>query len=101
MFEGIRFINSVADKKATVSEKDLDTLKTLYHSIVFDVFGLKEEILEDNSELINGLMKIIIDIRLKARKNKDWETSDAIRDQLKELGIILKDSIDETTWTIQ
>ncbi|HCQ30500.1 MAG TPA: cysteine--tRNA ligase [Flavobacteriales bacterium] len=101
LFEGIRFINSVADKKATVSEKDLDTLKTLYHSIVFDVFGLKEEILEDNSELINGLMKIIIDIRLKARKNKDWETSDAIRDQLKELGIILKDSIDETTWTIQ
>jgi cysteinyl-tRNA synthetase len=101
LFEGIRFINSVADKKATVSAEDLETLKQLYNDIVFDVLGLKEEILDDNSELINGLMEIIIDIRLKARKNKDWETSDSIRDKLKELGIILKDSKDETTWTIQ
>ncbi len=101
LFEGVKFINSVAAKKTTVSTHDWQTLKQLYHDIVFDVLGLKEEISKDNSELINGLMKIIIDIRLQARKNKDWTTSDLIRDRLKELNIILKDSKDETTWTIQ
>lgn len=51
---------------------------------------------EDNS-LVDGLMNLIIRIRANARQNKDWATSDLIRDALKELGVKLEDRPDKTT----
>ena len=53
----------------------------------------------DNSAM-DGLMQLIIEMRADARANKDWGTSDKIRDVLKELDIQLKDGKDGTSWTI-
>ncbi len=47
---------------------------------------------------VSGLIELIIDIRGKARKRKDWETSDAIRDKLKSLGFSLEDDKGKTVW---
>ena len=55
---------------------------------------------EDNS-LVDGLMNLIIQIRANARQNKDWATSDRIRDQLKALGVQIKDTKDGCEWTIE
>ena len=46
-------------------------------------------------------MHLIIYIRAKAKANKDWATSDHLRDELKALGISLKDGKEGTTWTIE
>jgi cysteinyl-tRNA synthetase len=51
-------------------------------------------------ELAEGLVRILIDLRADARKNKDWATADTIRDRLKELGIVLEDG-ETTTWSVQ
>ncbi len=51
---------------------------------------------EDKS-LVDGLMNLIIQIRANARQNKDWATSDLVRDALKELGVKLEDRPDKTT----
>ncbi len=68
-----------------------------------DTGKLKSKADEDNmqhSNLINGLMEIIIDLRQKAREEKDWDTADGIRDCLKELGIILEDTPQGVRWKL-
>ena len=70
-----------------------DTCKTF----VYDVFGLKSE--EDaGGDVLDGVMNLVIDIRKEARSNKDFATSDKIRDVLSAVGIVLKDSKEGTTW---
>ena len=53
----------------------------------------------DNTALIDGLMHIILDIRATAKANKDWATSDKIRDALKEAGVTVKDGKDGATYS--
>ena len=59
-----------------------------------------EEKQEGDSKLVEGLMDLIIAVRQKARKNKDFETADYLRDELKKLGIILEDTPQGTNWRI-
>ncbi|MEI2675891.1 MAG: cysteine--tRNA ligase [Chitinophagaceae bacterium] len=89
--------NSLQNKKANIQEHTLLRLKTLLHHFLFDIFGLLEE-LENNNEKLNGVMELVIDIRKDARGKKDFATSDKIRDALQGVGIQLKDSKDGTSW---
>ena len=45
-------------------------------------------------------MEVILELRAKARENKDWPTSDLIRDKLSRLDIQVKDGKDGVTWSI-
>lgn len=101
LFDAVRVINSVADKKETLTADDIEQLKELMQVFVFDVLGLIDES-ESNagSDVINGLMNLIIDIRKTARENKDWATSDKIRDELKAAGVEIKDTKDGVEWRI-
>ena len=101
LFEAVRIINSAVDKKETLSARDLAGLKELMHAFVFEILGLKDESEENGgSGVIEGLMNLIIDIRKTARENKDWATSDKIRDELKAAGIELKDTKDGVEWSV-
>ncbi|MDR0365034.1 MAG: cysteine--tRNA ligase [Bacteroidales bacterium] len=101
LFEVVRIINSVNDKKETITAEDLTLLKQIYNDFVYDILGLQTEMESGNdSELIDGLIQMIIDMRLEARKNKDWAASDAIRDKLSALNVQIKDGKDGTTWNI-
>jgi cysteinyl-tRNA synthetase len=97
LFEGVRIINSAFDKKLSLNQNDLDALKTLMNEFVFDILGLKEEVSQTDD--INKLMDFIIQLRLEARLNKDYATSDKIRNGLQDLGIQLKDSKEGSTWS--
>ncbi len=101
LFEGVRIINSINDKKETITENDLNDLKKLMHEFVFDILGLKEEESAGSDEVVNGLMETIIDIRQKARENKDWDTSDLIRNNLTRLNIKIKDTKEGAVWDIE
>lgn len=99
LFNSVRVINSIYDGKETINASDLALLKTIMHEFVFDVLGLQPEINnEESSETIAGLMQLIIDIRKTVRENKDFSTSDKIRNQLNNLNIQLKDGKEGTTW---
>ncbi len=101
LFDAVRVINSVADKKETLTTDDIELLKELMQIFVFDVLGLIDESEGNaNSDVINGLMNLIIDIRKSARENKDWATSDKIRDDLKAAGVEIKDTKDGVEWRI-
>jgi cysteinyl-tRNA synthetase len=102
LFEGVRFINLLKDNAATITSEDLKILQTSMHSFVFDVLGLKDEkTIGNNNEKLEGVVNMLINMRLEARANKDFALSDQIRDQLITLGIQLKDGKEGTTFSIQ
>jgi cysteinyl-tRNA synthetase len=100
LFEAAKIINSAADGKLKLSQADIDELKWVFDTFLFEILGMKDEAASDNTALIDGLMHIILDIRATAKANKDWATSDKIRDALKEAGVTVKDGKDGATWQL-
>jgi cysteinyl-tRNA synthetase len=102
LFEGIKYVNLINDGKETISSLDLELFSKAIHSFLFDVLGLKDETeTENNSEKLEGVVKMLINMRNEARANKDFAMSDQIRDQLIALGIQLKDGKDGTSFSIK
>lgn len=101
LFDAARIINSASDKKESLTVEDINLLRSMMHSFVFDILGLLPEIdsTADNS-VIEGLMKLILDMRKIARENKDWAASDKIRNMLASLNITVKDTKEGATWEI-
>ena len=97
LFEAAKYINSINDGKATISKSDLELLKTEMNSFVVDVLGIKSEDNAGNNQL-EPVMDLILDLRQQARTNKDWATSDKIRDGLDAAGITVKDSKEGSSW---
>ena len=95
LFEGVKFINSVTDGSEKIDSPSLEELKELFNTFVFEILGLKDENSGTGDEnLTNDLMKIIIELRQAAKNNKDFQTSDKIRNELNQIGIDLKDTKD-------
>lgn len=105
LFALVPSINSFVDGKIdinTVSAESLELLKSTFDIFLEDIFGLKNDLESaDNNGLVEGLMDLIIDIRQNARTNKDWTTSDQVRDKMNELNIVLKDGAEGTSWTMK
>lgn len=100
LFEGVRYINLINDKKETITESDLSELKTTMEAFVFDVLGIRNEAeTANNSDKLSGVVEMLITMRNEARANKNWSLSDEIRDRLAALGIVLKDGKEGTTFT--
>ena len=93
----MKFINSINDKKATISQEDLILLQTEMSAFVINVLGLNTDETKDESRL-TPVMDLILDLRQQARENKDWGTSDKIRDGLAAAGIVVKDAKEGTSW---
>lgn len=99
LFDGVRIINSAYDKTESLTADDLAALKRVMHTFVFEVLGLVDESKSvAGSNVIDNLMKLILDIRETARENKDWATSDKIRDELKAAGVEIKDTKQGVEW---
>lgn len=98
LFELVRLINSVYDGKQTVNAASLADIKLLVQYFVFDVMGLKDDQLAGESDSFDKLMDVVISMRNEAKQNKDFATSDRIRQELSAVGIQLKDSKDGTLW---
>ncbi len=97
LFEGVKYINSVHDGKAQITAADRKELSAAMKVFVHDVLGLKPAT-EGKNEKLGPVMDLILDLRQAARTNKDWATSDKIRDGLAAAGITVKDSKDGSTW---
>lgn len=97
LFEGAKYINSINDGKATISKNDLELLQKEMNAFVVNVLGIKSEDNGTNNQL-EPVMDLILDLRQQARTNKDWTTSDKIRDGLDAAGITVKDSKEGSSW---
>ena len=103
LFEAVKFINAIKEGEETITEEDKLLLGNTLHGFIFDVLGLQDDIVvnEDSQEKLTGAVELLINLRSQARGNKDFSTSDQIRDQLAALGIQLKDGKEGTTFSIE
>ncbi|AEM69547.1 cysteinyl-tRNA synthetase [Allomuricauda ruestringensis DSM 13258] len=101
LFEAVKHINQIKEDKESISTEDKDILDSTLKAFVYDVLGIENQsITKDDSNTLNGVMELLIDIRNEARAKKDFATSDKIRDQLVALGIQIKDGKDGTTFSV-
>ncbi len=103
MFEIAPIINSLKDGLIpfdAISASTLQKMKDSFQVFLEDVFGLTN-VNDQNNELLNPIMQLLLDIRKEAKSNKDFATSDKIRNQLTQLGILIKDDKEgNTTWGV-
>ncbi|MEM0992447.1 MAG: DALR domain-containing protein, partial [Bacteroidota bacterium] len=88
----------------SISKSTFEALKSTFHDFIYTVFGLQDELADNNSgnnDLVDGVMDLVIELRANARNNKDWATSDTIRDRLKALKVQLKDGKEGTSWQVE
>ncbi len=101
LFDTVKFINSVAAGTESISAEDLKDLKQLYHDFVYEIAGLKNENAQTGgADKLDELLTLLLNLRMEAKKNKDFATADKIRDQLKQMGITVKDTKDGFEWEI-
>ncbi|WP_405369739.1 cysteine--tRNA ligase [Nonlabens sp. Asnod2-A12] len=103
LFDAVKMIHSINDGNATITASDLADLQETMNAFFFDVLGLQDAKEEGSASLnkgMDGAMKLIIDLRATARANKDWSTSDKIRDELAAAGISLKDGAEGTSYSV-
>lgn len=101
LFDWVRIINQLHEGQQTISADDLDNLRKTVDEIVFDVLGLRDEKDASSNHLVAPLVDMLLEVRAEAKANKDWATSDKIRDRLTEIGIRVKDRKDGCDWEIE
>ena len=102
LFEAAKHINAIKDGNASITSEALSELKNTMHAFLFDVLGLEDTQVEGSAgaDKLSSAVELLISLRNQARANKDFETSDTIRDQLQAVGIQLKDGKDGTTYSL-
>ena len=101
LFEALKAINSVHDGKATISAADLEELQSVFKLMVEDLLGLKvETAATGTNEAYKQAIDLLLNMRLEAKRNKDWATSDKIRNELTALGFEIKDTKDGFEWKL-
>ena len=103
LFEACRVVNKLLDHKATICQDCLDELKSTMRLFAFDILGLADEKAANNEareEAYGKVVDMVLDLRSKARANKDWATCDQIRDALKAAGFEVKDTKDGCVWKL-
>jgi cysteinyl-tRNA synthetase len=103
LFEGAKVINAVLNGQGTISSDDLEDLKSVFKLFMIDILGLtvtaKEE--STNNEAYAQVVDLLLNMRIEAKANKDWATSDKIRNQLTALGFVIKDTKEGFEWKLE
>ena len=103
LFDACKTINTLADRKASITPEVATALQQLFRTWAIDILGLQLEAAAGSAErekAFGGAVDLLLQMRAKAKEAKDWATSDQIRDQLAALGFEVKDTKDGATWKL-
>ena len=102
LFDACRTVNQLADKKQTITPEGLEALRQVMNTFTFDILGLKAEATgnAEREKSFGGAIDLLLELRAKAKAEKDWATSDKIRDDLAALGFEVKDTKEGATWKL-
>ena len=104
LFDACKVINQANDGNATLSQADIDELKSVFQTYLFDVLGIRDDAEGGdnvNLEPYRQAVDLLLEMRRTAKANKDWATSDLIRDKLSEFGFEVKDTKDGFEWKVK
>jgi len=103
LFDGVKIINSIYDGKEKIDNNNLSILTNLFNDIIINILGLKNET-ESNSEqqdILSQTVDLLLNLRLEAKANKNFEMSDKIRNELTKIGFEIKDKKDGFEWELK
>lgn len=102
LFDACKYINQAADGKIQLDQAQKDSLKSLFDTFLFEIMGIKEQQGSGSGreEAFSKVVDMLLEQRAIAKSNKDWATSDRIRNELTALGFEIKDSKDGATWKL-
>lgn len=103
LFDAVRIINTILSGKASINETDLQELKDIFQTFMFDILGLKVEnstMSNASNEAYEKAVDLLLDVRQEAKSHKDWQTADFIRNKLSEIGFEIKDTKDGAEWKL-
>ena len=98
LFEAARVANSTQGGQIELDKVNIEKLQAIFETYVFNVLGIVAED-EDDSEVLDRVMQMLLNIRKEAKTNKNFALSDKIRDELSALGLTINDSREGTTWS--
>ncbi len=106
LFEACRLINLVNDGKATATADDIEELKSIFNTFLVDILGIRTETIAgtgsaDALRPFEQAVDLLLQMRADAKANKDWATSDLIRNRLSEMGFNIKDTKDGWEWSLK
>ena len=103
LFDSARAINTVFDGKGTISEADLKELREVWKTFAIDILGLQLDGAQEagaGMDAYKGAVDMLLNMRMEAKRQKDWATSDKIRNELTALGFTIKDTKDGFEWSL-
>ncbi|MBP5691625.1 MAG: cysteine--tRNA ligase [Bacteroidaceae bacterium] len=102
LFDAAKIINQAVDGNAKLTAADIEGLKSLFDTFLFDILGIKAEEGggSGREEAFGKVVDMLLEQRAIAKANKDWATSDKIRNELTALGFEIKDTKDGATWKL-
>jgi len=101
LFDGVRIINSVKDGKESLNAADLEQLKTIFNTFITDILGFISHKESNTNDLTNEVMELVLQLRGNAKKSKDFDTADLIRNELDKVGIQIKDGREGSSWEVK
>jgi cysteinyl-tRNA synthetase len=106
LFDLSREVNTLLNSGEPVSRATLEAIEGHYQALAGDVLGIlfgsaaAGTAAQDDGDLMDGLVRMLIDMRQQARQDREWARADTIRDQLAELGVALEDGPEGTRWRL-
>ena len=103
LFDACRVLNTLTDKKASITAEVVQALAEVFKIFAFDILGLAEETGQSNKareDAFGSVVDMLLQQRQQAKAEKNWALSDKIRDDLAALGFEVKDTKDGYTWTL-
>ncbi len=102
LFDASRLINQAVDGKTGMTAADIEQMKALFDTFLFDIMGVRIEQGggSGREEAFSKVVDMLLEQRAIAKANKDWATSDKIRNELSALGFEIKDTKDGCTWKL-
>lgn len=100
LFDASKIIHELKEGSKSLNENDLKTFSKEFKGFITDVLGLYPIEEAGDSKVLDQVMELIINLRSQARSNKDWSTSDQIRDELAKVGIQIKDGKEGTSYEL-
>lgn len=103
LFDAIKIINSAVDDTTKLDADQIATLKHLFNLFLIELLGVRIEGDGSQSQAkpLQKAVDLLMEIRANAKANKDWATSDLIRDKLASYGFEIKDTKNGVEWSLK
>ena len=103
LFEGVKHINNMVADKESLTAEDLKLFGESMNTFTFDILGLIEEEAgaATSDSKLNDVVNLLLNLRMEAKANKDWATADKIRNELQQLGFVIKDTKEGFEWEMK